>query len=67
MWKMTRSVHHHLLSLEYLCFLAGPQLAEIFGGGEKNDCKLMLYLTTKCVFENFGGGNFPVAPLVAAF
>jgi len=44
----TWSVHHHVLILEYLCFLSGPQPADIFGGGEQNDCKLMFYLTTKC-------------------
>jgi len=34
-----------------------------FRGGGQNDCKLMLYLTTKRVFENFGGGNCPLASL----
>jgi len=58
------SMHHHVLSLEYLCFLTGPQPADIFWV-EQNDCKLILYLTTKYVFENLGGGDFSVVPLVA--
>jgi len=35
----------------------------IFGG--QNVCN-MLYLTTKHVFENFGGGSCPVAGLMKA-
>jgi len=57
-------VHHHVLSLEYLCFLTGPHPADNFEV-EQNDCKHILQLTTKYVSENLGGGNFPVAPLVA--
>jgi len=38
-----------------------------FRGGEKNknDCNLLLCLTTKHVSENFGGGNCPVDAMVA--
>jgi len=44
-------------------FNPGPQTADIFGGG--NYCDLLLFLNTKHVFENFGGSDCPVAPLVA--
>jgi len=37
-----------------------PQPANIFWG---EDCNLMLFLTTKHDFENFGGDNCPVVPL----
>jgi len=37
----------------------------LFSAREKCDCNVLLYLTTRHVFENFGGGNFPVAPSCA--
>jgi len=40
-----------------------PQLADFF---EANDCNLLLYLTTKYVFEIFRGRQLPVClPLVS--
>jgi len=33
-----------------------------FFRGKESDCKLMLYLTTKYVFENFKGSNFSSVP-----
>jgi len=33
----------------------GPQPANIFWGAGQNGCNLLLYLTTKHDFENFGG------------
>ena len=62
LWKMTWYAHHHVLSFKYLCFLTGPQPNDSFGKGEQNNCKFVLCLTTNCVFENFGGGNFPISP-----
>ena len=35
MWNMTWSVHHHVLCLEYLHFLTGPQPADDIFGGSK--------------------------------
>ena len=45
---------------------AGPQHNWYFPGRQK-DCNLLLHLTrtTKYFFENFKGGNCPVAPLAA--
>jgi len=58
-------MNHQVLSLEYICILTGQQPADVFGD-EQNYCKLMLHLTDKYAFENFGEGNFPVAPLLVA-
>ena len=41
--------------------MAGPQLADIFWG-EIAACCFDCHLTTINDFENFGGGNCPVAP-----
>ena len=43
---------------------AGPQMTDIFGGMIDY---LLLYLTTKQDFENFCGGNCPVAPWLQAW
>jgi len=61
MWNMTWPVYHHALSLEYLCFVAGQQPGDNIGES-KMIVSWLLYLTTKNVFENFGGGNWPVVP-----
>jgi len=48
---MTNKLEIHL----WLILLgSGPQPADIFGGWQ-NDCNLLLFPTTKHVFENFGG------------
>jgi len=49
----------------YFCCVTSATTADI-SGGRPTDCNLLLHLTTKHIFEKFGGvSNCPVAPLVA--
>jgi len=65
----SRSKAHHEEWLEVLFSTiqplahAGPQPADI-SRWRQNVCNLLLYLTTKHVFANFGWCNCPVVPVV---
>jgi len=53
--------HRHPMATPIAQPPLGPPPADMFVRRWQNDCNLMLHLTTKNVFENFGGSNYPVS------